>query len=267
MTTNSSSILLQSPHATITESHGFHTVHIRDAGPLNILNSAVISDLVEAVLWLGGQEQANVVVLRGDGDKAFIAGADVSEMATLDSQQARIFISGLARLCDALQNSPFATVARIPGWCLGGGMEVAMSCDMRLCSSSAMFGMPEVRVGMPSVIHAALLPRLIGKSRADWMLLSGDNIDARKAYEWGLVHELVETPDLLDDAILRLCRSMSTIDREVIRRQKKLMRGWEEQSLRDSVASSIEEFADFFSTGAPQKSLETFLAGLRRTKS
>jgi len=76
---------------------------------------------------------------------------------------------------------PVPVIARIPGWCLGGGLEVALACDLRLCDDSAMFGMPEVKVGIPSVIHAALLPRLLGESRAGWLLQTGETIDAAMA--------------------------------------------------------------------------------------
>ncbi|HJO75520.1 MAG TPA: enoyl-CoA hydratase-related protein, partial [Rhodospirillales bacterium] len=102
------------------------------------------------------------VVLTGKGEKAFIGGADISEMADLTPETAETFITGLHGASAALRRLPVPVVARIQGYCLGGGMEVAAACDMRIASESAVFGMPEVALGLPSVIEAALFPRLIG---------------------------------------------------------------------------------------------------------
>ena len=91
-------------------------------------------------------------------------------------------------------------IARLPGWCLGGGLEVAAACDFRIAAHDAMFGMPEVRVGIPSVIHAALLPRLIGWGRARWLVMTAENIDAPTALGWGLV-DMVAPQGGLDAAV------------------------------------------------------------------
>src|SRR6185503_218248 len=103
-----------------------------------------------------------VVVLTGAGERAFIGGADINEMAELDEESARVFISQLHEACAALRNLPVPVIARISGYCLGAGLEIAASCDLRVAADHSTFGMPEVRVGIPSVIEAALLPRLIG---------------------------------------------------------------------------------------------------------
>src|SRR5438046_7155429 len=115
-----------------------------------------------------------------------IGGADIKEMAKLDQASADAFITRLRDLCEAVRQFPAPVIARLPGWCLGGGLEVAAACDFRIAAHDAMFGMPEVKVGIPSVIHAALLPRLIGWGRARWLVMTAENIDAPTALAGGV---------------------------------------------------------------------------------
>ena len=129
-----------------------------------------------------------------------IGGADIKEMARLDQASAEKFITGLRDLCEAVRAFPSPVIARMPGWCLGGGLEVAAACDFRIAAHDAKFGMPEVRVGIPSVIHAALLPRLIGWGRARWLVMTAGNIDAATALAWGLV-DVVAPEGGLDAAV------------------------------------------------------------------
>src|SRR5258708_8598254 len=108
-------------------------------------------------------------------------------MAGLDQLSAEKFITGLRDLCEAVRAFPAPVIARMPGWCLGGGLEFAAACDFRVATHDAKFGMPEVRVGIPSVIHAALLPRLIGWGRARRLVMTAEKIDAPTALAWGLI--------------------------------------------------------------------------------
>src|ERR1035438_6132404 len=125
-----------------------------------------------------------------------IGGADIKEMAKLDQASAEKFITGLRDLCEAVRAFPAPVIARMPGWCLGGGLEVAAACDFRIAAHDAKFGMPEVKVGIPSVIHAALMPRLIGSAHASWLMLTGESIDAEQARAWGLVDRVVPLAEL-----------------------------------------------------------------------
>lgn len=157
-----------------------------------------------ALALLAADSGLRALVLRGESESAFIGGADIGEMAGLDSASARVFIRRLAGQCEAVANFPVPVIARLRGWCLGSGLEVALALarDLRVSDHSAVFDLPKVKVkvGSPSVFHAALLPRLIGESRAGWMLLSGENIDAARAKAWGLVHECCE-PQQLDAVV------------------------------------------------------------------
>src|SRR3979411_3187647 len=146
---------------------------ICNAGSLNILGSAVLHGLREGLEALAAEWQIRVLVIAGQSEKSMIGGADIKEMAKLDQASAEKFITGLRDLCEALRAFPGPVIARMPGWCLGGGLEVAAACDFRIAAHDAKFGMPEVRVGIPSVIHAALLPRLIGWGRARRLGMDG----------------------------------------------------------------------------------------------
>jgi enoyl-CoA hydratase len=197
-------------HCGVTrDARGVVHVTICNAGSLNILSSPVTGAVREGLQRLAADRGIRVAVLRGESEKSMIGGADIKEMAKLDQTSAEAFISRLRDLCEAVRAFPAPVIARIPGWCLGGGLEVAAACDFRIAADDARFGMPEVRVGIPSVIHAALLPRLIGWGRARWLVMTAENIDAPTALAWGLVDTVAE-PGGLDDAVEHTVGSIRT---------------------------------------------------------
>ena len=184
------------------DTRGVARITIANAAKLNTLNRAVMTALIDAVGNLAVDPTLRVVILRGAGARAFIGGADITEMATLDANSARAFITLVHRSCDVFRRLPVPVIARIQGYVLGAGLEVAAACDMRVAASDAIFGMPEVRIGIPSVVEAALLPQLIGWGRTRELLLTGETIDAATAERWGLVEQVV-APEALDDAVER----------------------------------------------------------------
>src|SRR6185437_14794803 len=125
------------------QADGVATVELVNAKSMNILGSAAIEELTDEFRRLAREEDCRVVVLRGAGEKAFIGGADINEMAGLDQAAAEAFISGLAALCEAVRACPAPVIARLSGWCLGAGLEVAVSCDLRVAGAGATFGMPQ----------------------------------------------------------------------------------------------------------------------------
>jgi enoyl-CoA hydratase len=207
----------------------------------NALDSALLERLSAALEKLAKDESVHVVVLGGSG-KAFCAGADVDELRALEPRTAREFITRVHRACDAARKIPVPVVARLHGAVIGAGLELAASCDLRIAARGTRFAMPEVRLGIPSVVEAALLPRLMGNGRAAWLLLTGEPIDTERAYEWGLV-ESACAPAELDHALSRVIDSLLAGDRAALRLQKELLQLWQEQPLSTGIAASIERFA------------------------
>ena len=237
---------------------GVATFIIRNAGPLNILSSSVIEALRAGLEQLATDRDIRVLVLKGGTDKSLIGGADIKEMASLDQPSAEAFITRLRDLCEAIRAFPAPVIARMPGWCLGGGLEAAAACDFRVAAQDAKFGMPEVRVGIPSVIHAALLPRLIGWGRARWLVMTAETIDAPTALAWGLV-DVVADEGGLDEAVERTVQSLLACGAEALRAQKALLRQWEELPLKESVDLSIGVFGRSFLTDEPKRLMQAFI--------
>src|SRR3954469_24318132 len=246
-------------HCGVTrDARGVVHVAICNAGSLNILGSPVTDAVREGLQQLGSDRSIRVAVLRGQSEKSMIGGADIKEMAKLDQSSAEAFITRLRDLCEAVRQFPAPVIARMPGWCLGGGLEVAAACDFRIAAHDAHFGMPEVRVGIPSVIHAALLPRLIGWGRARWLVMTAENIDAPTALGWGLIDKIAPQGGL-DAAVEHTVKALLECGPEALRTQKALLRQWEELPLKESVDLSIPVFGQSFLTGEPQRLMQGFI--------
>lgn len=225
---------------------------------LNILDSALLAEFAVALARIGGDHTARAVVLAGAGGKAWIGGADISEMVELDSETARDFIERLHDLCAGLRALPVPVIARIDGFCLGAGVEVAACCDIRIASTASGFGMPEVLVGIPSVIEGALLPRLIGAGRARDLVLTGRVIGAEEALAWGLVESLVPA-ERLDAAVGERVDMILSAGPRAIRDQKALCRQWEELPLDAAVQAGIDAFGRAFLTEEPREYMQRFI--------
>ena len=231
---------------------------ICNAGSLNILGSAAIKGLREGLEELATERQIRALVIAGQSEMSMIGGADINEMAKLDQASAEKFITGLRDLCEAVRAFPAPVIARIPGWCVGGGLEFAAACDFRIAAHDAKFAMPEVKVGIPSVIHAALLPRLIGWGRARWLIMTAATIDAPTALSWGLV-DAVAPEGGIDVAVETTVAAILESAPEAMRSQKTLLKQWEDLPLRESIDLSIGVFGRAFLTGEPQRLMQGFL--------
>ena len=232
------------------------TVDNRDK--LNILDNGMITALRRAIDRVAAESGVRAVVLTGAGEGAFIGGADVREMAGLEPASAREFITGLHLVCAGLRALPVPVIARIQGYCLGAGLEVAASCDLRLAARDAIFGMPEVLVGIPSVIEAAILPRLIGMGRARELVLTGRRLDAAEAESWGLVERVVPA-DALDSAVDGWLEAIAACGPEALRIQKALIREWENRPLDQAIEAGIDAFAEAFEGDEPGRMMRAFL--------
>lgn len=247
-------------HALITrDERGVYTLQIQHAKSLNILASEVTLSLIQAVQWVSAQDDARAVIIRGTGDRAFVAGANIYEMADLHPASAQAFITRLRHLCDAVAAIPVPTIARICGFCLGAGMELASACDIRLGSDDAVFGMPEVRVGIPSVIHALLLPSQIGPGATNWLLLTGETINAAKASEWGFLQFTVPL-EHLDTLIEDTVKPIVASGPRAVRSQKALIQYWSEATVEAGLDRSVMVFGDAFTTDEPARYMAPFVA-------
>ena len=230
---------------------------IENSAKLNTLNSQNLEQLLRTLAGLGADGDLRAVVLTGAGDRAFIGGADIVEMAALDAAKARAFITLVHRACAGLRDLPVPVIARINGYALGAGLEVAAACDLRIASSNAVFGMPEVKVGIPSVVEAALLPGLIGWGRTRELLLFGENIDAPTALSWGLVEQVV-APEHLDAAVEARLAALLAAGPRAVRLQKQLIRRWEDLTLSQAVSAGIESFTQAYATDEPARMMAQF---------
>ena len=149
-------------------------------------------------------------------------------------------------------------IARIDGFALGAGLEVAVSCDLRVASDRAKFGMPETKVGIPSVVEAALIPRLIGGGRARELLMLGEIIDAPTALNWGLVERVV-APNMLDAEIERILRALFAAGPQAVRLQKTLMREWENLSADQAIAAGVDAFSQAYESDEPSRLMSAFI--------
>jgi enoyl-CoA hydratase len=194
-----------------TERDGMVAVVTIDHPPVNALSAPLLEELEAELVALDGDEEVRAIVLKGAGERAFVAGADISEFPSL--REAGLQEGGSARGIQKLgarmdaSDTPF--VAAIHGFCLGGGLELAMCCDIRVAAEDAQLGQPEIKLGLiPGGGGTQRLPRLVGLGRALLLNLTGDFVDARTAYDWGLVEKVVPREELLETA-LGIARSIA----------------------------------------------------------
>jgi enoyl-CoA hydratase/carnithine racemase len=243
-------------------------VTIDNATKLNSLSSAVMGQFVDTFDRLGAEPDLRAVVLTGAGGKAFIGGANIDEMAALSGPaQARAFIERVHGCCRAVRDLPAPVIARIDGFCLGAGLEIAAACDLRLASAASVFGMPEVKLGLPSVVEAALLPALIGWGRTRRILYTGETFGADKALSWGLVEETHPSAAALDAGVEALLAGLLDAEPRAVALQKALIQRWEDLPVTAAIQAGVDAFEDAWTTDEPARALARFLADRRAAKS
>ncbi len=241
------------------------TVSVNDPGKANRLGAATIAAFIEAVQRLGEDPDLRALIVTGVGERAFMGGANLFELGALNPVTAKTFITQVHRMCHVLRDLPVPVVARVNGWCLGAGLEAMAACDMRVAVDTAMFGMPEVKVGLPSVVEAALLPQLIGWGRTKVLLYTGEAIDAPTALSWGLVEKTVPAADL-DAAVEAWVGAIVESGPRAIRLQKALIRDWESMPVSDGIQAGIRSLASAFETDEPTRLINATIDRLRARK-
>jgi enoyl-CoA hydratase/carnithine racemase len=238
-------------------------ITVNNPSQRNALGNAGKRELAEAVETVSTDPRLRVIVLTGAGDRSFIGGANIAEMACFRQHHAEEGPSLTARACDALRNAPVPVVARINGYCFGAGLEIAASCDMRAAADTAKFGMPEVLFGLPSGMQACLLPQLIGWGKTRELVFTGRAIDAAEAAACHLVERVVP-PDRLDAAVEDWVAAILSAGPNAIRSQKSLMRDWERMSIEDAVRAGVRAVAAAHGTAETRRLMGAFLQ--RRTR-
>ena len=196
-----------------TEQDGRVAIVTLDHPPVNALSARLLEELEEEYDRLDTSDETRAIVIRGEGEKAFVAGADITEFPAMREAIEEAAETGSARgiqkLAVRMDAGRTPVVAAIHGYCLGGGLELAMACDIRVAAEDAQLGQPEIKLGLiPGGGGTQRLPRLVGHGRALLLNLTGDPISGTQAYEWGLVERVVPRDGLLD-AALEIARTLS----------------------------------------------------------
>jgi enoyl-CoA hydratase/carnithine racemase len=234
------------------------TIAINRPEALNTLTHELILNLTAEIQKWSSESATRIIVLTGSGGRAFVGGVDVRAMMDLDPDGAEKFISDLHRCFLAIRQSEKIVIASINGFALGGGLEMVASCDLRIASDRARFGMPEVKVGIPSVIEAAYLPRLIGLGRAAGLIYTGEIIDAHEAERIGLINKVV-SHEKLKEATRQMAGKILLNGPAAMVLQKKLIGQWMELSLSLSIEAGIRAFRECYQTGDPKEGMKAFL--------
>jgi len=228
-------------------------VTVNNPGKHNALPVQGRAKLASIMRALSRDPDLRCIVLTGAGDKAFIGGANIGEMSEFpDAVIAEQGSATTHAACDSIRRTPVPVIARIAGYCLGAGMEIASSCDMRVAATNAQFGMPEVRYGVPSGMEACLIPTIVGWGKARELVFTGDIIDAQEAYHFGYVEKLVEL-DQLDAQVEKWVRSICVSGPRAIRIQKELIRDWEQMSVADAVQAGVRAVGRAHTSDEPRR--------------
>lgn len=230
---------------------------------LNALSTRLLDELASHLDALDAIDDLRLLVVRGAGERAFIGGADVDEMAELDETAAEVFIRRIHGVCQRLRRLRLPVVAAIDGYCLGAGLEVALSCDLRLATARSTLGVPEVRLGVPTVIEGALLKHFLGAGRARDLVLTGRSLSAEEALGWGLIDRLAPA-EQLEAALEELMRELLAASPGALRLQKELCRVWEEAPLVEAVEAGVRAFSAGYRSGEPRSAMRRFIERPRR---
>ena len=225
---------------------------------LNALNSFLLSELSHFLTHID-LSTLRVLILTGDGDRSFVAGADISEMAHLTEQEALRFAQAGTEAFRLLEDLPIPTIAAVNGFCLGGGCEIAMACDIRYASSKAKFGQPEVGLGIiPGFSGTYRLAKLVGQGMAKELIYSGKVIHSDEALRIGLVNAVYE-PDQLMPAVQQLAQQIAKNAPIAVRYAKECINRNYDMTREEALQLENERFAFCFNTQDQKEGMDAFL--------
>lgn len=243
----------------LTIDSGIATVTFNRPKALNALSNELLSEFGQALDEMILDESIRVLILTGSGEKAFIAGADITELATFNTLQAKAFSQAGHAIINRLQELPIPVIAAVNGYALGGGSEMALACDFIYASTKAMFGLPEISLGLiPGFGGTQRLPRLIGRNRAKEMIFTGQMISADEAEKIGLVNRVCPPESLLKDAI-KTAQSMASKGKVALRAAKQAVNAGVDTDLVTGCRIEIDAFALCMASEDAREGTQAFL--------
>lgn len=226
---------------------------------LNALNSEVLQELQNVVAEIQNRKDIRAVIIQGGGEKSFVAGADIAQMANLNALEGSEFGRLGQSVFSALAELPFPTIAVIQGFALGGGCELALACDIRIASEKAKFGQPEVGLGIiPGFGGTQRLARLIGPGQAKKLIFSAEIISAAQALEIGLVEQVV-APEQLNEAAMKLAQTIAAKSPNAVRLAKIAINQGLEGSLEEGMRLEAISFGLCFASPEQKEGMTAFL--------
>jgi enoyl-CoA hydratase len=249
-------------HPLITDENGIRWITFDRPEIRNALYTDDLARIADAVTGMGRSVKA--IVLTGTGDRSFSAGMHIATFADARPEDGRAIISRVRDCVAAVRLAPVPTVAMINGYCIGAAFELALACDLRVAHPDVSFGLPEVKLGIPSVVEAALLYQYVGLSKAKEIILTGDLYPVSEFAAQGLVNRTVE-PAQLRAATLELLGSVTAHTPEVIAAQKGLFETWLNDGLQHGIETSVDVFADVFRAPATTDAIARYQQARSRT--
>jgi enoyl-CoA hydratase len=252
-------ISMKAERILIDRQEGRAIITVNNPERLNSVSHATMWELEKAITDVAQDDDVRVIVLTGAGDRAFVAGADITKLEGITNAQIIDELPRLQRVVGLLEVLPQPVIARINGIALGGGTELGLACDFRIASENAVFGLPEVRLGiMPGYGGTQRLPRMIGIAKAKELLFTGDQIDAHKALDIGLVNQVVSYAEL-DEAVENLAQKLCNMPPVSLRFLKEAVQCGMQMDLESAVRMESRLFALCFGTEDKQEGVRAFL--------
>lgn len=233
-------------------------VKINNPQALNALNSTVLSELDAAFTEISKDADTKVVVITGEG-KAFVAGADISQMSTMNATEGKAFGEQGAAVFRKIEKLPIPVIAAVNGFALGGGCELAMACDIRIASAKAKFGQPEVGLGItPGFSGTQRLPRIVGLGKAKELIYTGGHIDAEEAYRIGLVNKVTD-PETLMDETLKMANKIASNAPIAVKYSKEAINTGIQMDIDSAIAMEANLFGLCFASEDQKEGMGAFL--------